>query len=182
MRSTKEQIQICREEWFKDHKATHIPVGTRTSIIEWQKPDSWNYGCRFILHSQWLVALGDIGEAVYQWSEAITPKFLAGLDFGYFHSKCRASEVGSRFQSWDSDLAFAEASRILKPADEFIEMISKNTDQQEFSSLLHAGFNRGMIDCDTAAELAEAGTVPHPRCVGHFVGIQMAIEQLGLSA
>lgn len=176
------QIQMCREEWFKDHEAKLLQSGDPTRVIEWSKPKSWNYGCRFILHSQWLVALGDIGEAVYQWGESITPKFLAGLDFHYFHSKCRSSECGSKFEFWDSEKAYAETQRICDPHSEFRKNIGHHTDRQEFNSLLAAAFHNGQIDCDIAAELSESGIVAHPRCVGHFVGIQMAIEKLGLSS
>jgi len=98
-----------RIHWFKDHKAK-ILAGPPLDdcpvlIINWQNPASWNYGCRFIIHRRWLIVVGDIGEAVYEWSEDLSLDFLASLDFAYFLSKCQASPAGKNFVQWDSDKA-----------------------------------------------------------------------------
>lgn len=151
-------------------------------IINWQKPTSWNYGCRFIIHSQWLIVVGDLGEAVYQWGQNIDLKFLGQINFDYFMGKCRASEVGTKFRMWCGRTAhdalqhqLAECSREEK---RFIESINIGTPKDEFDNLLLEAVHHGGVDYDFAASVSECGYIPNCRCVGHFVGLQMAIKQL----
>mgnify|MGYP006921383536 FL=1 len=97
-----DQMKECRERWFKDHAAKIIgieecPEGC-TTVISWQNPQSWNYGCRFIIHRRWLSIVGDIGEAVFEWSQDLTLDFLAGIDLHYFLGKCQASPEGNKFE------------------------------------------------------------------------------------
>lgn len=185
--SQRDQIKICREEWFKDHKAALL-LGQATlpwagtTIIEWKKPASWNYGCRFIIHSQWLTVVGDIGEAVYQWGQTIDLPFLASLNFDYFMGKCRASEVGTRFRQWCPRTAVESLQRHLAECSneekKFIEDITVGTPKDEFDHLLNEGVARGDLEYDFAGSISECGYIPNCRCVGHYVGLQMAIEQL----
>lgn len=185
----RDQQKICREEWFKDHVATlHIataptakPVNTIT-VIEWKKPNSWNYGCRFLLHSQWLMVVGDLGEATYQWSEPITMEFLAGLNFDYFHGKCRASPSGSRSRVWDPRTAQRRLQDIADQCGAACSTVVKQLDEsrgdEKFGLALSDLYAHGKIGCDMASELSECGYIPDPMCVGHFVGLQMAIKQI----
>jgi len=183
----RDQEKICREEWFKEHEARLIlgpPKGDMlVTIIEWKKPNSWNYGCRFIIHSQWLTVVGDIGEAVYQWGQNIDLKFLAQINFDYFMGKCRASEAGTRFMQWCSRTAFESLqNRLLHESfsdheKAFIVSISAGTPKDEFEDMLRAAYYDG-LNSDFAASVSECGYIPNVRCVGHFVGLQMAIKQL----
>lgn len=184
----RDQEKICREEWFKAHEARLIlgpPKGDMlVTMIEWRNPKSWNYGCRFIIHSQWLCVVGDMGEATYQWGENITMKFLGSLNFDYFMGKCRASPDGKRFKVWCADAALAKIQVELDSCSagerEFMLKIDRRTPKDEFDQLLHEAHNDGDIDCDFASHICDAGYIPDPMSVGHFVGLQMAIKQLGI--
>ncbi len=195
-----EYIERVSKEWreqsFKNHAAESLLPGgveqtSKTIIINWQNPGSWNYGCRFLIHRRWLCVVGDIGEATYEWSQDLTLEFLASLDFGYFAGKCRASEHGSKYESWDVDVA--EACRL----DRVKELLATPDDEHHDSFDEEIDALRGMErpcredchdageslykdtgDCDTASSIADLGTVPDGRCIGHFVGLQMAIAQL----
>ena len=187
----RDQQKICREEWFKEHKAERLTgnlYGPMSSprgeviIIEWKKPTSWNYGCRFIIHSQWLTVVGDIGEAVYQWRQNIDLPFLAGLDLHYFWGKCQSSETGRRFQTWCSVTAYRKGSQMIDWLSEDKKQRFQGWDEQtphdEFEQMLNGAYNDDGIDSETASDLHGCGYIIHPRCVGHFVGLKMAIEQL----
>ncbi len=182
--SKRDQAKICKEEWFKDHKATVLAgMAGDTTIIEWKKPTSWNYGCRFIIHSQWLIVVGDLGEATYQWGQAIDMKFLSSINFDYFWGKCRASPVGRQFRMWDPRTMKAEVERFKEEANanekKFLEEVSiGGVDKDEFDNLLHHAYDAGRVDSDFAAMVSECGYIPDCMCVGHWVGLQMAIDQL----
>lgn len=193
-----EQKRICQAEWFKDHKATLVrlatsaPIDIGAVVINWQNPKSWNYGCRFIIHRQWLIVVGDIGEAVYQWGENITLEFLAQIDFGYFLSKCRASEKGSDFSMWSAEVEMFNRMAKLKELDarkaendesetdrKEREILEENSgcDENQWRELAQEYYN-ATGDAEGAGDLSSMGKVPNCRAIGHFVGLQMAIKQL----
>lgn len=188
-RTTDEQILICKNEWFKDHKAAIIGIQGnppyRPGIIEWKKPTSWNYGCHFIIHSQWLCVVGDLGEATYQWGESIDLKFLGSLNFDYFHGKCRASPVGRQFRMWDQRTMMAAIKQVkdtnttlTDKEKEFLNEINPSTCKDEFEELLRAAHYNGDVDTDFCCMVSECGYIPDCMAVGHFTGLQMAIKQL----
>lgn len=190
-----EQTIICQTVWFKDHKAVLIPAGAEETspviIINWQTPGSWNYGCRFIIHSRWLIVMGDIGEAVYEWSEDLTPEFLLGLDCGYFLSKCQSSETGRKFEEWDSEMAFkavddltlstrlkCEERNMRTPRwQDDLSHLRPHIDKFEFEGHLREAYEHGLEE-ELCYDLLAAGMKPHCRAIGHFVGLKMAISQL----
>jgi hypothetical protein len=183
------QEKICREHWFKSHQATFISELPGALVILWRNPDSWNYGCRFIIHSRWLCVVGDIGEAVYEWNcernENLKLYFLAGCDFHYFHSKCQSSEHGRCFNDWDSSVGYKQAQKWLASADstetdDHLELIRGLTDQSSKEDFREAAktFNDSVGDSELASMISEFGSVPSRRCIGHWVGLKMAREQL----
>lgn len=189
------QMEICRHKWFSKHE---VKCGASGDIFDlkwetallfsWQNPASWNYGCRFIIHGRWLIIVGDIGESVFEWSDYITLNFLAGLDFGYFISKCRASDSGRDYSSWDSEIAaFSVAAFISEshrechaesaPEPEWIDIlrsIPKHTYKFEFEGYIRDA-NKVGLDGHECSELIESGKVPSVHAIGHFIGLQMAI-------
>lgn len=193
----RDQHKICREEWFKDHKATFIcPPGAdrNITIINWAKPGTWIYGIRFMIHAQWLIAIGDCGEAVYQWSDIIDLKFLGGINFDYFHGKCRAADTGRKFRVWDEERAFKGVRDLLAELDaasppdphhedyrRCLRVIMSCTPKDEFDDNLRLAHDDG-LQIEDASHLSECGFIPAPMCVGHFVGLQMAIKQLTTAA
>lgn len=188
-----EQIAECQQNWFPGHKAKVVTQNSEVTIIHWANPASWNYGCHFIIHKRWLIVVGDIGEAAYEWSSDLTLEFLGGLDFGYFKSKCRSSEVGRDFNDWNEYVAKKNLEDRIKEINDTPEDDRSDTDDQEFEaleSLLVQGFDKHAFreaaqelyndtgDSELAGSVDVMGVVPHPRCIGHFVGLQMAIKQL----
>ena len=178
------QMKICREQWFKDHRANMLgnPITPAAKVISWEKPQSLNYGCRFIIHRRWLCVVGDIGEAVFEWSQDLTLEFLASLDFGYFHSKCRASASGNKFEQWNP----REAWQSLKQLEQEYghDGITKYTkelttgsckDEYEYAA---RKFYEKTGEAELASMIVSGGNAPSVHAIGMFVGLKMAIEQL----
>lgn len=184
------QKQICQAKWFKDHKAG-FTENSASTIINWQNPGSWNYGCRFIIHRRWLIVVGDIGEAVYEWGQDVTLEFLAGLDFHYFHGKCQASPEGRKFEQWDTAVAKVNIQARIAELKALPEDEQADSHKAELEALedvicfdrveleMAAGeFNSGTGDGETASGMCEYGIVPSVHAIGIFIGLQMAIKQL----
>lgn len=180
----RDQEKICREEWFANHVATYLSDSTNTAehpviIINWQKPGRWDYGCRFIIHANWLTVIGDLGEAVYQWGERLTPEFLAKLNFDYFMGKCVASEVGRPFTAFDVSRIYAFKEGMTPAEVAFVEEdISAGMCKGDVESAITAAIDGERITMDFASSVLDWGTIPHPRCVGHWVGLKMALKDL----
>jgi len=165
---------IKEHGWFKNHKVTsHSP-----EFIVWTNPGTSVYRVDYALHGVFLVVLGDMGEAVYQWSQAISWEFLNGLDFSYFHSKCRASPTGFPWNDWCS-----------RRAKEYLEDLFKEDDSLDEcdlqKSLAHIDFRADWDEfmreegCAVfGADWCElsVGVVPALQCVGHWYGLQLATD------
>lgn len=177
-----------RNDWFKTHVAT-IQLNTpELTLVKWQKPDSWIFGCKFIIHRRWLTVLGDIGEAVYEWSEDISLQFVANCGLHYFLGKCQASEDGRKFKYWESQLAMENAAIWLAEMEKEGEGSDRLEVMREIAKLGKAGKDEYQTaandafdstgDSEFCCQITSLGTVPHPRAIGHWIGIQMAVEQL----
>lgn len=107
---TNEDDLIIAGEWFKDHKvrlyqtATLTAEGAKTYPITnlvWARPGSSIYRIDYLIYGATLFVTGDVGDAVYRWSEHLDLNFLAHLDTDYFGSKCMASDSEPRGKHWD---------------------------------------------------------------------------------
>ncbi len=82
---THEEIQKeIREEWFKDHKATLETHGDIT-VLDWKRPGSNFYYCRYVFDGHRVYISGDIGEAVFllTWKAGIDA--FNKISVHYFH-------------------------------------------------------------------------------------------------
>jgi len=194
--------QDWRNQYFKNHQAAVPASGdyfgmtvANALVLRWANPESWNYGCHFIIHRRWLTVVGDIGEAVYEWSSDLTLNFLAGIDFGYFYGKCVSSPAGREFKNWDEMVAVLNVSARLAELKELPAEDQSCDHQAEVDALELLGHESAEEyqrvaselygetgDAELAGSIAEFGFVPDGRSIGHFVGLQMAIAQLRASA
>ena len=182
----KQQAEDARSR-FQDHVATTTGVENMSlapATIHWAKPGTGTYSCTYIIYRRWLFIAGDIGEAIFEWSEKISPQFLAGCDWHYFLGKCQASPHGRNFESWDN--RFAE----LWMRDRHSEF-----DDSEIPEWLASIFNSGgdkdafesagrevydeTGDSEEAGDIASAGMVADFHFVLQYEGLQMALKQLG---
>ncbi len=179
------QTETCRKEWFKEHKANQIGgpgMFPDCILINWQKPGTWTYGCRYILHRRWLIVVGDIGEAVFEWSQDLTPDFLLSINFDYFMGKCQASPSGKDFQQWDGRLAwlrFTESCQEdgMEAFKAACEDIDKASDKEDYERVAQEYYG-STGDAETAGMIASFGEAPSVHAIGMFVGLQMALAQL----
>ena len=167
---------IKEHGWFKDHKVTSHSIDR----IVWQRPGSSVYRADYILHGPFLSVVGDMGEAVYQWSENLTWAFLNGLDFSYFHSKCRASPKGFPWYEWDERQAkkqleelFADAGSDELSADNLAECLSACSSESDWQLFT---MEKGCEMLGDAWWELDIGKVPALQCVGHWYGLKLATD------
>ena len=190
-----EYIQKELKRWeleiFKDHIAELKPVSTSDPrftppmLILWRKPEHWNHACYYTIFSQWVMCCGDLFEAQYQWSENVTPRFLAGIDFGYFMSKMRASPEGRKWETWNEEVAKEfMAAEIKEFAGEsssqfrMRDILTVNDYSQEAIQIVAGMAYDETGDSEHASSIHCAGLVPDAMSIGQFVGLQMALRQI----
>jgi len=103
-KSDAEREKWIRAEWFPNHRATVTNDGVTQRLL-WQKLGTRINLVSYYAHLNALFVIGDLGEAIYQWGEVITLKWVAGLNLDYFAGKCVASGTGLGYVEWDSALA-----------------------------------------------------------------------------
>ena len=102
--------QKFNPERFKDHKVTvyhqfQLPPYMHCEYLRFQKPGHGVLSIAFFRKRGLLMVDGDWTEAVYNWytDEKLDLQWMSQTDFGYFRSKCRASENGREARQWSGD-------------------------------------------------------------------------------
>lgn len=158
------------------------------SVITWKKPGTSINSIRFILSGQYLCAVGDLGDAVYQWSECITPQFLGTCTFSYMFGKVRAYPGDTKFRDWDNRVALRWAMNTAIDHDKeergcpaWLAALAggmEESDRETYQSTAKEVYDE-TGDAEQASEISDAGFVPDSRAVAQWVGLQMALHQLG---
>ena len=141
----------------------------------------------YIIQLNKLFVTGDLGDAIYIWSDKINFKFLAECDPQYFKSKCRASKFGRNYVEWDDKIAskrireYAEENEMEETKEPIIQDLFDNIDTKE--EMMHwIENNRDEVDeifGDNWWEyLPSVGEVIHWECLAHLIGIKMAIKNM----
>ena len=103
------------------HKTvTHEDSLGRSHSLEhlvFKKPGTGFYYIEFIMHNNYLHVTGDVGEAVYWWSDRHNLEWVANCDLGYFSSKCTASPQGRDFKQWTRAAAQEKVAAELEERD-----------------------------------------------------------------
>lgn len=178
---------------FKNHIATinkFIKVedeGIDIEVLTWKEPETSSYMIKYIVTGNTLCVYGDLGEAIYRWSEKITFEWLSGLDLSYFAGKCKASEVGRDFKEWDQYQAFDRLKDFSKEGYfkwlEFKKEFKKRGgDVSLYDSKEWYGWLRENGE-DVLGEhwwewACNIGFTTNTRCIYHFLGLKMAMEQI----
>lgn len=186
-----QQIRTCVNDWFKNHKAQFSDLGgdsthpsstaPRIYHLRWKQPDTVIYWLDYIISGHFLLVYGDAGDAVYAWSENITWDFLKSTDLDYFKGKCQASEVGRDYRQWDSRKLFNDIGQHLNERQvsprhkkEILEDCRNSSCADELRMEAQHSSAWGNVFGHDYCEYIEWGWTINVRCIGHWVGIQMA--------
>ncbi len=188
------RFKIVRNE-FKNHVATYSKcedgAGAVIERMHWQKPDTGINSITYLFHGHYLMAIGDLGDAVYRMHGRNHMVYFNSLS--HFQEKCEASEVGREFNDWCSNAAeeqiekyFVEAEKELpeegsKIRTEFNDrMGGYATESREgWATWLYDSDNGEVVFGDDFWEFAyQFGDIPHIRLLYHYEGLRMAFLQL----
>ncbi len=188
-------IKLHRE-WFKDYKASLRTEGEIVHV-RWAAPKNQFNSCDFAIgciHQGLLIAGGDMGDAMYEWHDAITLKFLAETQLDYFAQKCCASETGRKLRSWYPEKVREEIRQheYFFVGDDPVQyphfqeykgqLFDAAEDSQAWMCLLmnlnDADGVETVLGEDWHEIWPDIGYDHHTRLIAHWVGLQMAWEQV----
>ncbi|MBU3145749.1 hypothetical protein [Clostridium sp. CF012] len=192
------------KEWFEDHIATFKKYDDRVSALSWGGPDTNSYYTRFVFDGSRMYVTGDIGDAVFCFTEKATIKSIITYGLDYFHGKLSALDEDK--YSFDSDEAIARIREEIKNMQDDEEFDFDNKRDRERKKIVdnHIRLLRGLIiesrdctsksnwdyvvnqvyddltdcDCDAAEWIFSAGDIIPYRVQGYLIGLKMAYEQL----
>jgi hypothetical protein len=166
--------EIQDQNWFTDHLIT---LGTYEKVV-WQKPGTSMYKVVYLIDNNRLFVYGDIGDAVYSWSECITWKFLHDMCFSYFHSKCRASETGLPWLDWCTETCMKDLREAVKQGRLDEAVLYECANYADSEQTWRRFVLEEMANSIQPEELLSFGSAPALRCVGHWYGLQLVTYRL----
>lgn len=178
-----------RTTWFPNHVAEVLNLATDTgpTIIQWRNPGTTIYLVRYLLYSNSLIVLGDIGTAIYKFDCAIDVDFFDAMSVDYFSSKCSASEFGLLYRSWCVERAKDSLKNWIADGSSTKEIESRRRAlvPSAFQAAENEGSWRNWLGIYGRTVFgyawytyADVGSEVDIRCMGHLIGLQMANEQL----
>lgn len=183
------EIEI-REHWFSDHKSTLTQHGD-LQVLQWARPGTNTYSCRYVFDGNKMYISGDIGEAVFWLTWKADVHSFDDIHVDYFEEKLqayggdrrnyRSGKAVQRLREWKDQLDEDEREY---DAEEFEELINsadycsnQNEWAYEYVNEKHYDFIRE-LDCDYSEWIYTIGDEMPARIVGYLVGLKMASKQL----
>lgn len=188
MKSGLDQDQEIRSHWFKDHQATYEEHGD-LKVLQWKKPGTIYYMVRYVFDGCKMYVSGDLGEAVFCFTEKADLFRQCKYSLYYFEVKLTAFSEDRR--GFDSDQAIQRLREWLKEIKEdeaiydhdsmrelFEEARSCNS-KSEWAGIVnqHSDFI-SELDCNYWEWFYNIGDVIPIRIRSYLVGLKMAAEQL----
>ena len=176
-------------EWFKDHRIFNYKGIKNLEIMVWAKqPPSNIFRVDYLRKDNRLFVAGDLGAAVYQWSENVILGWIADCGLSYFAEKCIASESGRGYKEFDADAVHrALEFHFQDEEDEFGQTMKKKWEVSDGPSTLSQGEAEWKewlshygheVFGNEWWEMGLDGMVVSMRCEAHLIGLKMAMESL----
>ncbi len=197
MREEKQIKQEIRETWFKNHVATLTEEGN-LKVLEWKKPGTNVYYCKFVFDNNMMYISGDIGEAVFELTWKADVHSFNGIYTGYFMEKLQAfsgcrylydgEKAGAYLEEWldenIEEMEFKSEDDKEDFLDTFEELVgdAENCDSEDrwgfgYVNQKYCEFIE-KLDINYWEWIYSIGRTPSQRILGYIVALQMASEQL----
>ncbi|KKN34690.1 hypothetical protein LCGC14_0791170 [marine sediment metagenome] len=179
----KHQATEIKEHWFKDHKAVFTNLDKITTL-EWRKPDTIIFYTRYVFDGYYMYVSGDLGEAVFRFTEEAIPERIARYNLSYFREKLRAfcdpTEDFSRakaIQYLDERIQEYEDEKIEHDRATFEELraIINDSDTYGVFHIHLASLDIYRLGSDAWEWIDSIGSTTPMRIMAYLIGIQMAV-------
>jgi hypothetical protein len=184
-------VMIKNEEeikrWFKDHVATLTKCGD-IEVLDWRKSDTCIFAVRYVFDGCHMYVSGDLGEAVFRFTEKACLDRIATYSLDYFDEKMRAfcdaerdfdrgeAKKGLDYwkQNWED-----EDVHVDKVYNELLAMVDDCSSVKEWECKLY-DYDINKVGYDSWEWLPGVGSVIPMRVESYLIGLKMAAKQLEL--
>ena len=173
--------------WFKNHRANFETFSPNLSTLTWREEGTLIFFVRYIFDGANMYISGDLGEAVFRFTEKAVPERIAHYNLDYFCEKLRALNNPTR--DFSCEYANEYLDMILKDyEDENVEydkgafaelrrIIDNSTRVNDFHRELY-DFDYYRIGNDAWEWLSDIGSVIPMQLRAYLEGIKMAVAQI----
>lgn len=176
-----------RDDWFPEHKATYTEHGD-LNVLTWKKEGAICYYVRYVFDGGRMYVSGDLGEAVFCFTEKADVHIQSQYSLDYFISKLQAYHGATK--DFDSEKAVARLREWLKELKEnevtydhdqmrdFFDEARSCSSTQEWAWIINKSDFLGEIEIDFWEWMYGVGDVTPLRMQSYLIGLKMAAEQL----
>ncbi|WP_338749840.1 hypothetical protein [Bacillus sp. FJAT-52991] len=177
-----------KKYWFPDHVADYQDHSD-LKVLDWEKPGTGMYYCRYVFDGNKMYVSGDIGEAVFWFTEKADLFNQCKYNLEYFEEKLRAyngerrnfeADVAiKRMREWLNDLKVDEIEYDHDEMRILFEETRNCDSKREWEEIIHSHHDFIQnLEYDYWEWMYEAGDEVPMRIKGYLVGLKMAAEQL----
>ncbi|MFJ2042215.1 hypothetical protein ACIOBL_01355 [Paenibacillus taichungensis] len=176
-----------REQWFHNHQATYTDHGAIKELI-WRRPETVAYYVRFVFDGRNMYVTGDLGEALFCFTETADVHTFNEYGIDYFTEKLKAYHEDTHY--FDNDIAVERLRRWVKELksdgdtydhDEMRELFeaARSIDtMREWADVINDSSWLHDIEPDYWEWMYSVGKQMQPRLKSYLVALKMASEQL----
>ena len=182
--------QEIRDNWFKNHVATLTTQGEIT-VLQWEKPGTRAYSCRYVFDGSKMYISGDIGSAVFDLTWKADVHSFNDVDIHYFDEKMspyskdkrdfNGDKAGQRIEKWKQELDAAGIQYDQEMMDNLIADAYGCSSREEWEiGCVNDQYNDFIVklDLDYWEWIYTCGDEIPTRVYGYLCGLKMASEQL----
>jgi hypothetical protein len=178
-----------RENWFKDHKAVLTKHGD-LQVLDWREPGTNIFAVRYVFDGYKMYVSGDLGSAVFRFSQSANPFCLSGYSLSYFEEKMEAFQNARRdfneetakkyLDDWKKENEDEDSENINYVKDllnDLYRMIDDCSSVKEWESKL-SDFDINKFSPSAWEWLPGIGDEIPLRVRSYLIGIKMAVDQI----
>lgn len=168
-------------DWFKEHIATVAQYG-ELQVLDWHKPGTNIFRVRYVFDGSKMYVSGDLGEAVFGFSQVVNVPIVAHYSLDYFEEKMRAFTDARRVFNQEKakrNLTEYQADYELDKhaCKEVLDMIDDCSSVREWEMKL-ADFDWNRLGNGAWEWLPGIGDDIPLRVRAYLIGIKMAEKQI----
>jgi hypothetical protein len=191
MRTSTNAESIIRNEWFSEHEATYTENGD-FKVLTWKREGTRCYYIRYVFDGSRMYVTGDLGEALFCFTELAEVHTFSDYDLGYFEEKLRAyhedrrsfnSDVAvSRLREWVNDLKKYGTNYDHDEMKDLFEQARGCSSRSEWAHIINSHDWISDLDIDHWEWTYSSGDEMPMRLQSYLIGLKMASEQLRIAA
>ncbi|MBC9783514.1 hypothetical protein H1S01_03180 [Heliobacterium chlorum] len=184
MTETEKEI---RERWFRDHQATLTEHGD-LKVLEWRRLGTSSYYVRYVFDRNMMYVSGDLGSAVFWFTEHADVHTQATYSLSYFEGKMVAfsddrrdfneNKAVKRLREWLNDIKQAGKEYDHDDMQQLFEDARRCSHRSHWDALAWNHSILSELDDCYHEWFFRAGDEMPWRIIAYLIGLKMASEQL----